>query len=560
MRIRPRRHALVICASLALTTTTVISAPTVLAASKATKAKKSAKATTTKQVVPATTTATTAAPVTIKETSSAKNPGGGKSVLYLSQNESQGFNPATATKGNSLNGMRVPLVLDNMFLFDAKQDLVPRLGLSMTTGGDGKTWTIKLRPNVKFSDGTVLDSSAIKANLEFHQNAANRSIERPFADQIDSITTPDPLTTVLNLKAPDYVYDIVFTVRLGWMVSPKALREKSAAQLISEPVGAGPYLLDQWVRDDRQVFKPNPNYWDSSATVYDKIEFRNVPDARQRIDTFAQNKDADLVYIADENSAAELQAKGFKEVDGFDPGGGIDFRMQTTKAPFDDVRMRQAMLYAVDRANMNQVIYKGKALLLDDGLVDKSNPLFDAATTQPAPNPSKAQQLIDSYMNEKNGGKPVTFTITTPTALRLEGEFIQQTLNTQFKNVNVRMELLDAPSVSAKNAAKDFQAELFSSAFVAPEVEFFGFLRTGSTANVTGFSNSQMDSVLDKMKSSKNIATRKANFVAAQQILFDQVPFFYLRRTVFRLFYKDSVKSVKVWHDGKPIWTELEKA
>lgn len=530
-----------------------------------TKTTKKAAANTTKKAATPTTKATavtkaTAAPTT----AAAAAPGGiktGGTLTYLQTSESVGFSPTIAGFNANVNGNRLMMVYDALFWApDAEGTYSPRIGRSIVSG-DGTTWTLKLRPGVKFSDGTTFDAAAVKANFEFHADPANRSVLRVQADQIDRMTVPDPLTLVMVLKARNTQFDALLARQMTFIFSPKAMAEKGVDKFNNDPVGAGPFMLKDWSRDNQQVFVRNPNYWNAPQPYLDSIIIRVITDHQQRVDTFKSGK-GDLWYGSDSSQAGSLLDD--KSLTAVIQGlqGGTGMVLNHSRAPFDDVRMRQAIQSAFNRNDFNSVLYGGKAVMFDTFLT-KGSVLFDPVLVQPCCDLPKAQRLVDSYAAEKTGGRPVTFAMTVPAALRNEGEYLQQVFNTQLKNVSAQLDIVDTPTLGARVTSlptRNFQLGLTAQNFLEPELEFYGQYRGGSSANTTAFNDPQMNSVLDKLRENRLVASRKAQFGAAAQILFDQAAMVYTRRqTLFHIFDPSKVKGYSAWSDNLVDWGAMWK-
>src|SRR5439155_7263047 len=128
---------------------------------------------------------------------------------------------------------------DKLFDIDEKLNIVPQLALAHETSADGKTVTIKLRPNVKFHDGEPFNAEAVKFTLDRHltMETSKRKAE---LSQIDKVEVADPLTVRLLLKAPFSPLLAQLTDRAGMMVSPKAVKE-AGDKFVNKPICAGPF-------------------------------------------------------------------------------------------------------------------------------------------------------------------------------------------------------------------------------------------------------------------------------------------------------------------------------
>ena len=172
-------------------------------------------------------------------------------------------------------------ICDKLFDIDQKLSVVPQLALSHETSEDGKTVTIKLRPNVKFHDGEKFDAEAAKFSLERHLTMQG-SFRRPELAAIDTIEVTDPLTIKLNLKAPFSPLIAQLTDRAGMMVSPKASKE-AGDRFGLKPVCAGPYKFVERVQQDRIVVEKFADYWNKDNVQIDKITYLPIVDSTVRL-------------------------------------------------------------------------------------------------------------------------------------------------------------------------------------------------------------------------------------------------------------------------------------
>src|SRR3954454_1310957 len=172
-------------------------------------------------------------------------------------------------------------ICDKLFDIDAKLNVIPQLALSNETSEDGKTVTIKLRPNVKFHDGEKFDAEAAKFSLERHLTMQG-SFRKPELAAIDTIEVADPLTIKLHLKTPFSPLIAQLTDRAGMMVSPKAAKE-AGDKFGLKPVCAGPYKFVERVQQDRIVVEKFADYWNKDQVLIDKITYLPIVDGTVRL-------------------------------------------------------------------------------------------------------------------------------------------------------------------------------------------------------------------------------------------------------------------------------------
>src|SRR2546423_7396801 len=172
-------------------------------------------------------------------------------------------------------------ICDKLFDIDAKLNIIPQLALSHDTSEDGKTVTIKLRPNVKFHDGEKLDAEAAKLSLERHLTMQG-SFRKPELAAIDTVEVADPLTIKLHLKTPFSPLIAQLTDRAGMMVSPRAAKE-AGDKFGLKPVCAGPYKFVERVQQDRIVVERFADYWDKDRLHIDRITYLPIVDSTVRL-------------------------------------------------------------------------------------------------------------------------------------------------------------------------------------------------------------------------------------------------------------------------------------
>ncbi|MFC7657657.1 ABC transporter substrate-binding protein [Pseudonocardia benzenivorans] len=237
-------------------------------------------------------------------------------------------------------------VYDSLMKVEPDGTVAPFLAESMTTADGGRTWTLKLRPNVAFSDGTPLDAQAVVVNVQRHIDKVSSPAHQAAA-QIASMTTPDPLTVVFGLKTAlgDFSTNFggaFFGGTLGMIVSPAALKQYGD-QIGSHPVGAGPFMLVSWVRDAKLDVTRNPHYWQPNMPYLDNIEFRPIPDTDSRSASI-QNGDVDMIFGGYNQGLVRGLANPNLNVY-YGPGNAGEFLyFNLHNAPFDNRDMREAIV------------------------------------------------------------------------------------------------------------------------------------------------------------------------------------------------------------------------
>ncbi len=239
------------------------------------------------------------------------------------------------------------LVFNSLVEIDMDFKKSPGLAETWTMSPDGKTWTFQLRKNVVFHDGTPWNSEAAKTNLKWLANGSGKNT----LAAVESIETPDPSTLIIKLKKPVFTFDSDLTPPFMSMVSPKAIDEKGT---VTAAIGTGPFKLVSWQKDNNFVMERNEQYF-AGAPKLTKLTFKVMPDAESRamaleagqIDLMSGREALTAVQRLKTNPALKIVKKMGQTSE-------LMF-FNLYKAPFDDLKVRQAVANAI---NLNEMIPK----------------------------------------------------------------------------------------------------------------------------------------------------------------------------------------------------------
>ncbi|WP_093086034.1 ABC transporter substrate-binding protein [Pseudonocardia oroxyli] len=442
----------------------------------------------------------------------------------------------TATRGDGVVGFSLygGLVLQDPATGDVSMSLAESLDST-----DSLNWTLRLRPGLVFSDGTPFDAAAVKLNWERHGAPETTSSSLAQVKAIASTTVVDARTLRVTLAAPNGQWPRALAGNtINFIVSPSSIDTADTA-----PVGAGPFTLKEWVRDDHMTLVRNPKYFDAPRPYLDQLVVRPIPDAGQRYNGLVSGQGQIEFNSADFESLAQATEAGYTTYTS-KLSGGIAFVLNNSRAPFNDVRVRRAVMLGLDVALLNDLVQGGRAEVTKT-ISAPGTPFYDPAIAYPATDRAQAQQLLDQVSGEKGG--PVTFTILVNPQNRTTAEGIQ-TLLSEYRNIAVSVKVMD--STQSTVVQGDYDMGVSGNFFVDPEPKIYDSFHTGNPRNVSRYSNPTVDAALEKGRSSQDESERKAAYEIVQKGLIDDAATLSLWRIPSSLTHDDTVRDVSTIEDG----------
>lgn len=285
-----------------------------------------------------------------------------------------------------------PLFYNRVVEWGHDGKLEPGLAESWTTTPDGKTWTFKLRRGVKFHHGRELVADDVKFTYERILDPKTGSGGRGYLSAIDHIETPDKHTVRIVTKQPSA--SLLAGMAGGWSsIVPRDVVEKG--DLRRTAVGTGPFVLQEWVPQSHLKARKNPDYWDKTKPAVDAVEIKVIPDEANII---AQLRTGNIHHALLEDNKNFLLVKDDRRLRVLrSPRLGFDMvNINHGRKPFTDVRVRQALSLAVDRAEVLQAAASGLGSVtgpLTPAMRPWALPI-DAFKDWYTPNPERARKLL----------------------------------------------------------------------------------------------------------------------------------------------------------------------
>jgi peptide/nickel transport system substrate-binding protein len=424
-------------------------------------------------------------------------------------------------------------IYDGLTRFDLSQgdhapDIKPGLATSWDVTPDATTWTFHLRSGVKFTDGTPWNADAAIFNLDRMTNKASpdyypelAATASLFLGGIASSRKIDDMTIEITTKGPySYLLGDLALLPFG---SPTAIKTEGKDGFAQKPVGTGPFMVTSYVRGQKLEMVRNPDYWRGPAKL-DKVILRPIPDATARASAL-QSGEVNWIEVPPPDDVPALKAAGFQVLTN-SYSHVWPWVFDTTKKPFDDVRVRQALNYAIDRDTMSKSILNGTGrpalqyAPVGDAGYDKT---LDTYTYDPA----KAKQLL------ADAGYPNGFSFTLSFPTSGSGNMVPIPMNESMQKdlaaIGVKVKL--APVEWASMLTDFFAGKIpggadamnISLGYVLPSLWSLWFQST-SAVNVGHYANPQVDALLNQTKAELDDTKRAAEFTQINAALIKDAP------------------------------------
>jgi peptide/nickel transport system substrate-binding protein len=274
-----------------------------------------------------------------------------KMTYHLATNS---MDPLKMTTGQFISYMWP--MYDTLTTIDLQGNVQPGLATKWAYGADGKSFTLTLRTDVKFHDGTAFDANAVKANIERLLGMAT-SPYRGDLQNVTGVQVTDPATAVLTLSALDAALPAVLGRAAGAMVSPKALT--SGVDLNTQDAGSGPYKLVDAKLGAHAYYERFDGYWDPTQAAVQRLEIDAISDGQARLNGLRAGTYA-LAYLTP-TQVDPAKAAGF-DIAEADSLWYINIYTNWARPALADPRVRSAIAYAFDRDAIAKSIYFGHAV------------------------------------------------------------------------------------------------------------------------------------------------------------------------------------------------------
>ncbi|MEM7134786.1 MAG: ABC transporter substrate-binding protein [Chloroflexota bacterium] len=453
------------------------------------------------------------------------------------------------------------LTFETLVEFNEDMEIVPLLAESWEVSEDGRTWTFNLRQGVTFHDGTPFNAEAVKATWErFLDPEVGAKDTRRLEPILESLEVVDEHT--LNLTTFDPYPELLtnLTDVHTAIISPTAAEKYDPADFgHEEPVGTGPFKFEQWVSADRFELVRNEEYWGDKDVWADRIVFRTIPESASLVAALEAGE-IDVALGVPAEEAARLGENADLSVGTYEAFRTFMASMLVTVAPFDDVRVRHALNYAVDKEALTQFVMAGFAkpteTVLFPGLP------YRVAQEPYAYDPDKARELLAEA--GYSDGFETTLAYTPQWD---KGKEMAETIAAYLQDVGVTAELLSMEAAVLSEFYRDTAEVPDRRIFMVRKSAFgvdFNLTRLFTQAsfdddNRERYFNQEVEDLLAEARFSFDEELRANNYAEVQRIVWEDAPEIFLFTATPAFATQADVTGLWFRTDGVPTLAEVSK-
>lgn len=431
------------------------------------------------------------------------------------------LDPSMAVSGPEL----APLCLfyETLIFFDADYKPQPRLAESWNASDDARTWIFHLRKEVKFSDGTPFNASAVKFSFEYKNKKKPMSV-------IESIEILDDYTVRIVLTEPDAIF--LNTIHSILILSPTSVDEKGK---FMAPIGTGPFKFEEWVKGQKLVFVRNDEYW-GSAPKLKKVVLRVIPDHQVRAMALEAGEIDVTSYLPIQAISQLRERPDFVLYEEADPCMNW-IGLNTHKEPFNDVRVRKAINHAIDvNGIINSIIGELAVPATKGPLSSPSHShLVKPDLKWYGYEPEKANQLLaEAGWKDTDGdgildkdGRPFRVSFVS-SLLYAEGTAIAEIAQAQLKEVGIDVEIQVLESGARFVALRNREYELIELGGICstnePSAWFKYYFHSQKEPLYCVYENVTLDNLVDRLFTTIDPEDRVNVFWEIQKIIEENAP------------------------------------
>ncbi len=427
------------------------------------------------------------------------------------------------------------LVFDHLATYDYDGEVIPELAKSWEFSEEGDEVTFYLREDVQFHDGTKFDAQAVKFTFDRVLDPETASPYREkFNDMIEGIEVVDDYTVRFDLTSPNAAFIDLYIIDNAAMIISPASVEKYGEDVDLNPVGTGPFEFDQYKQANFVRLTKNEGYW-RGAPRLDEVLFKPIPEIQSRIAEL-ETGGVDLIFRVPPEQLNNLEnQEGIKvEKSPYPSIRGMWFNAE--REMFKNKNLRKALAYGVNADDIQKALLEGVAIP-GKSVVPVESWAYNEEVPKYSHDLEKAKELLEEagWVDEDNDGvrekdgEELSFTIMSPDGRYLRDKEISEAVTHTWKEigVNAQTEVLEWGGFIDKLYAQEFGMVFLGwmQSTFEPAKFFDPLVKTGGRANFFGYSNPELDELLNEGITTFETEERGEIYEKAQEVFMEDAGF-----------------------------------
>ncbi|MBN1536916.1 MAG: ABC transporter substrate-binding protein [Anaerolineales bacterium] len=431
----------------------------------------------------------------------------------------QGFDPHITSAYSSFQVLEN--VYDTLVTVDENLNMVPSLATGWEISEDNLTWTFHLQEGIKFHNGRELTADDVVYSYQRIMNPDTGSGASWRFSAVESIDAPDALTVVIRVASPSPNLLNMIGGYKGMSIVPKEIVDDGTVN--TTPIGTGPFKFVEYVPGDRVVLEANSDYWEEGKPYLDGVTFKIIPEETVLL-TNLLTGEVDWAGTLPPQQVTELATSGEVIVDKVSGNDYWYIGLNLNRKPFDDVKVRQAIAYAINRA---EVAMGAK---------------WDTATANqgPIPNTSSWYSDYQPYTQDLEKARQLLAEAGYPDGFKTEfmvTNFYEETvraaqvLQAQLAQIGINAEIRTLEWGAWLEDEGKGNYDMYIMGWIGnmdPDEFYYSVHHTGEVFNFTGYSNPTLDELLEKGRVETDVATRMDIYSEVSKIVIDDAPYVFL--------------------------------
>lgn len=484
---------------------------------------------------------------------SSGDPVDGGEASFAAYSEPRSLDPAKTVAAVTTGGVEMLNIYDSLMRYDTDtQSVVPQMAKELSVDDSYETWTLTLRDGVTFSDGTPVDSAAVKTSQERYA-AAPAPEAALWNDNVVEIATPDATTVVYTLNKTWPEFSSMLASGPGMIVAESA----GAPDGDFQPVGAGPFTLDSWNNTEFMTLAAHDDYWNGKPPL-DSLKFVYMPTMQVSMETFF-NGGVDMAFVREPDDVNEMLDRNTAGYVNLTAASNAAIINALPGRPGSDPRVREAMQLAIDPGVLNQRAYDNAEFGESEMFAEYSRWHSDAAA--PTQDLEKAKSLVEEAKADGFDGKIVT--INAPDqAKQQQAVAIEAQLNAVGFDVDTKNMPTIGDQIRVIAAEQDYDLGAWGINFrdSDPFPKMFEAMHSGGKQLYGMYTSAEMDELIDQFQVETD-EDEKLNVMAdIQRQVNKDVPFLVYGYYAEFIAWQDDIHGVKGSANSMVLFDEAWKS